>query len=155
MIRYFSIALIFLLSCGTAQPINSVELIRINTIQVGNLYGGGEEGFSRSVRVIHSLEEWHNLVKELGKINVFESDFDAHSFDFNKHHLFFCIDNVRSTGGYSLSVPNNVEQKEKTIVKVKINEPNGPAVEVLTQPFLLFSMVKTKNVEVQFIELMN
>ncbi len=145
----FFIAAIVLFACGTTQQINPNQLI-VTTIQTGNLYGAGDEVFKQSVRVIHSIEEWHNLVKELGKVNVFETDFDPHTFDFEHKRLFFCTDSVRNSGGYSLSVSNGVVMNNKTIVHVNIQSPQGTVAEVITQPYILFSMNKKGEIEVLF-----
>ncbi len=88
----------------------------------------------------------------MGKINVFETDFDAHTFDFENNSLYFCTDQVRSSGGYSLSVSNGKIVKNNVFVAVTIHSPQDVAAEVLTQPYILFSMERKDKVEIQFVE---
>ncbi len=138
-------------SCTSSKEVSTQEII-INTFQKGELYGAGEEGFQQSVHKITSVEEWHSLVKKLSKINIFETDFDAHTFNFEENALYFCADKVRNSGGFSLSVSNGKLIENKVIVEIKIHTPLDAAVEVLTQPFILFSMERRDNVEIQFVQ---
>ena len=144
------LAFFTLFSCSTSKDVSSKEVI-ITTHQKGELYGAGEEGFQQSIHKITSVEEWHSLVKNLGKINVFETDFDAHKFNLEKNVLYFCTDKVRNSGGFSLSVANGKLINHKVFVAIKIHAPQDAAVEVLTQPFILFSMERKDNVEIQFV----
>lgn len=141
---------LLIVGCGVKKEKPMVET-PTNLIQKGILFGAGEEGFEQSVLAIHSIDEWHDLVKKLGQVNVFETKFDAHSFDFENNRLFFCTDKVRSTGGYSLSLSNGKTIQEKVVVEIQISSPEEMAAEVLTQPYLLFSMKKVKKTEVVFI----
>ena len=145
-----TISFLFVLaSCGTTKEL-SVQNISTKTIQTGNLFGAGDEGFHQEVKEIKSIDDWHELVKKLGQVNVFETDFDAHSFDFEHKTLYFCTDKVRSTGGYSLSVSNGEMTDNTVLIHIHILSPQEMAAEVLTQPYVLFSMEKQEKVEIVF-----
>ena len=141
--------LFVLASCGTSKEL-PVQNLSTKTIQTGNLFGAGDEGFRQEVKEIKSIDDWHDLVKKLGQVNVFETDFDAHSFGFEHKTLYFCTDKVRSTNGYSLSVSNGEMKNNTVLIHIHILSPQEMAAEVLTQPYVLFSMEKQEKVEFVF-----
>ena len=123
--------------CGIVKPNPDEEAITITTIEVGTLTGAGEEGYNQAVIIINSIDEWNTITEKMNSVNTVNYNLKIDEFDFTSNILYIHFDKVRGTKGYSLSV-----QKKNNAIVLTSTRPTGPAAEMLSQPFLLFSTNK-------------
>lgn len=123
--------------CVVVKTSPSEGALIITTIEAGVLTGGGEEGYNQAVIAINSIDEWFTIAEGMNSVNRVNYNLKIEGFDFMNNNLYIYFDKLRSTSGYSLLV-----NEKKNAIVLTSTRPNGPAAEVLSQPFLLFSTNK-------------
>ena len=140
------IAALVLSSCATTKeatieaPLEHTP-IAIKEIGNGALFGYGSEGFGEvTSEIIQSQEEWQEFRLKLNKNNEAQKDV---SIDFEKRTVIGFFDAIRGSGGHSIEIVEVIETKEGLIAHYKCIQPEGDAIDVMTQPFYLISIPKT------------
>lgn len=109
-------------------------------LQKGNLHGDGQEDVSEGGMHIRSQSQYDMLI---GKMNSVNFEVQNTEIDFNEQSLIVLVDRVRSTAGYKLKIASVMEYPEEIVVSYKVIPPDGPAAEVISQPFAIYSIFKT------------
>ncbi len=86
----------------------------------------------------------------MNKVNSFKVEFDIDTFDFSANSLFVITDEVKSTGGYSLTAKNGIWRNEACIIGINTITPILPQIEILTQSVIIISTEKKENVTFRF-----
>lgn len=139
---YLFTLILVLVSCATSKESKDtlIDVVYPTIIEEGNLMGAGEEGFDQQVVEVKSAEDYYLVFKQMNMVNKVEVELDINSFHFDQNQLFIAFDKVRTTGGYSLKVMGvNVAS---SVFEIKSIAPTGPAIEVLTQPYVFISISK-------------
>ena len=124
------------------------ETIIVDTIGKNNLYGGGEEGISKSNLVINDSENWNNLITKMNSRSNVSNSFTETDIDFNKYQIIAVFDEVKYSGGYSIDIIDITENNGTVVIKIE-NLKKGDATSVITQPFHIIKIKKT-NKEIVF-----
>ena len=124
------------------------ETIIVDTIGKNNLYGGGEEGISKSNLVINDSENWNNLITKMNSRSNVSNSFTETDIDFTKYQIIAVFDEVKYSGGYSIDIIDITENNGTVVIKIE-NLKKGDATSVITQPFHIIKIKKT-NKEIVF-----
>ena len=133
----FKIAAIALILAGCTSSNEEGETLPFTTIGKGIL--GGGEGISKNDVVIHTKEEWENLMTAMGsnKMNIFSET----EIDFDNYQIIAVFDEVRNNGGWEIVVTKIKDYNEKIVITVKENAPRGSAVPcIMTQSYHIVKM---------------
>lgn len=87
-------------------------------------FGGREQG---AAVIVEDRAGWEKLWQELGKT--------APEADFGKHFAIAVFMGSRNTGGYTVVWEEPKEEKGRTVVRYKIQDPKGMAMQALTLPW--------------------
>jgi len=129
-------------------------LVSTIILQNDELNGAGKEGFSQSVVRITSASHWNEISEKLSIVNPFERNFDIHRIDFETTNLYVYTDKIRPTAGYELSISNSKKKEGSYNFNIQIKRPHGSFPDVITQPLLIFTIVKTTEIQgFSFLEL--
>ncbi len=134
-------------SCKTPQPIDEMEFatkteIPFTSISSGFLTGNGDEGIrGHEVRTIQSENQWETLRAEMNSVNETQ---EAVTFDFDQTTVLAYFDEIRPSGGYAVQIVSVIETNDAVDVSVKFTSPSDVAIEIMTQPFHIVSIPKTK-----------
>lgn len=149
------IIIMSLVSCKTTQPIDDIETatntnIEFKTINSGFLTGNGGEGIgSNEVFVIKSEGDWAMLRAKMNSVNETQKEV---SIDFEQTTVLAYFDEIRPSGGYAVEIISVIDQEDGVEVTARFKKPFDAAIEIMTQPFHIVSIPKTKK-RVRFISL--
>lgn len=115
----------------------------LQLISKGSLHGVGKEGIKAQKTIIVSEGEWHALLEKMNSVNNVSENFKNKEIDFSKEIVIAIFDEVKGTGGHTISVSQVQETVEEVIVNVRKTAPEGMATTVITQPYYLAKMKKT------------
>ncbi len=136
-----------LVSCKTPQPIDEIEFatkteIPFTGISSGYLTGNGDEGIrGHEVRTIQSENNWETLRAEMNSVNETQKEV---SIDFDQNTVLAYFDEIRPSGGYAIEIVSVIETNDAVEVSAKFTKPTEAAIEIMTQPFHIVSIPKTK-----------
>ena len=136
-----------LVSCKTPQPIDEMEFatkteIPFSSISGGYLTGNGDEGIKgHEVRIIQSEGNWEILRAEMNSVNQTQNEV---SIDFDQSTVLAYFDEIRPSGGYGVQIVSVIETNNEIQVSAKFTHPTDVAIEVMTQPYHIVSIPKTK-----------
>jgi hypothetical protein len=129
-----------LYSCITPARIEEPGVtVSHSILKEGALHGDGQEGLQGG-KIANSKEEWKSLQSQMNTVNNVT---DGIAVDLHTQTVVGYFDKVRSTAGYSISITSVQEFSSKIVVTYRIKGPEGPAAEVITQPFVLLTIPKT------------
>ena len=118
------------------------EPITYSLIAEGNLYGDGAEGITAQKIVITANEEWQTLISKMNTVNDESKNFSEIKIDFTKYIVIAVFDNIKSNGGHSISL--DIDQStDKIIVHTTYNSPQGMAITIMAQPYIIVKIRKT------------
>jgi hypothetical protein len=143
----FVIIAMTLSSCKTPQPIDEMEFatkteIPFTNISSGYLTGNGDEGIGGlEVRIIQSEGNWEILRAEMNSVNPTQNEV---SIDFDQNTILAYFDDIRPSGGYAIQIVSVIETNDEIQVSTKFTLPTDAAVDIMTQPFHIVSIPKTK-----------
>jgi hypothetical protein len=134
---------LLVLSCKTNVESSKMEKVDSFLIAKGNLYGSGAEGLTAQNLVIDNQGDWNSLVNKMDSVNKVSDTFEETKIDFSKFNVIAVFDEVKGSGGYSLELTINSNSKNR-IVNVSRLAPEGSATTVMTQPFYIVKIAKSK-----------
>ena len=119
----------------------------------GNLFGNGAEGFKKENIVISSKKEWKFFLSKFDTTNKVSKTFE-NAIDFSEEMIVICLDNVRSSGGFSVEIIEVIKEASTTLIKVKFKSPKPMDMvnSVIIQPYHIVKINK-KNKKIKFLEL--
>jgi serine kinase of HPr protein (carbohydrate metabolism regulator) len=119
----------------------------------GNLFGNGAEGFKKENIVISSKKEWKFFLTKFDTTNKVSKTFE-NAIDFSEEMIVICLDNVRSSGGFSVEIIEVIKEASTTLIKVKFKSPKPMDMvnSVIIQPYHIVKINKT-NKKIKFLEL--
>ena len=115
----------------------------LSLIGQGSLYGNGDEGFTQQNIVISNEEDWTDFINSVDSYNEVSSSFSETDIDFDLYDVFAIMDQVRSSGGYAVSIDTVYETSEDVIVDVLASTPEGLVTTVITQPYYIAKYPKS------------
>jgi len=123
------------------------------TLSKGNLFGNGAEGFKKENIVISSKKEWKFFLSKFDTTNKVSKTFE-NAIDFSEEMIVICLDNVRSSGGFSVEIIEVIKEASTTLIKVKFKSPKPMDMvnSVIIQPYHIVKINKT-NKKIKFLEL--
>ena len=123
------------------------------TLSKGNLFGNGAEGFKKENIVISSKKEWKFFLSKFDTTNKVSKTFE-NAIDFSEEMIVICLDNVRSSGGFSVEIIEVIKEASTTLIKVKFKSPKPMDMvnSVIIQPYHIVKINK-KNKKIKFLEL--
>jgi hypothetical protein len=138
-------------------PQNTIVKLNVNVfpknvtwvqIAQGNLYGHGEEGFSREGVVIKTDSEWEAFKQKINRTNnVVDMYFIEKKIDFSTYQIIAVFDEVKGSGGWSIDITQIIEWQDKITVYAE-NMGKGNGTRVITQPFQIVKIpVSEKAIE--------
>lgn len=141
-------ALIAVQACSVAEEVPNEKPtevftesnISMNKTATGYLTGNGEEKINEGGMVINSQSDWDALV---GKMNSVNDAIDVQSIDFNRLTVLAYFDQIRGSGGYSVDIPELMTEGNKLVATVRKTAPTGDQIEIMTQPFVIVTILKT------------
>jgi hypothetical protein len=134
---------LLVLSCKTNVESSKMEIVESFLIAKGNLYGAGSEGIPAQNLIIDNQTDWNNLKKKMDSVNKVSDTFKETTIDFSKFNVIAVFDEVKGSGGHSLELTIN-SNSENRIVNVSHLAPEGSATTVMTQPFYIVKIAKSK-----------
>ncbi|MEE9407989.1 MAG: protease complex subunit PrcB family protein [Polaribacter sp.] len=123
------------------------------SLSKGNLFGAGEKGFKKENIVISSNEEWKSFLSKIDATNKVSETFE-NAIDFSKEMIVVAVDEVRSTGGFSVEIIEVVKDGDTFLIKVKSKGPKplDMVTTAIIQPYHIVKINKTRK-EIKFIDL--
>lgn len=122
------------------------HLVDFTPIMNATLYGDGEEGFTQGGIVIRNEQELENFRTKANSVN---ETMEGIAVDFNKEMLLVYVDQVRGNAGHSLEFELIHETESSITAEIK-HEVSEMAAEVISQPFVVVSVLKSDK-EVKFV----
>ncbi|HIB37925.1 protease complex subunit PrcB family protein [Mesonia sp.] len=144
---YICIA-IFMFSCNSAK---NTQLMVPKVISEGDLYGSGSEVLMSQNTVIATKTEWKELVAKINATNQTLTKDQIDAIDFDEESVIVLIDQQRNTGGHKIEIGETYSQNGIVYFTIKKTHPEGMATSVMTQPYYLATIPKTKQ-EIEFKE---
>lgn len=122
----------------------SVDPIDNDTVLMaqGSLHGAGDEGISEQNTVITNEADWNNLLSQMNSVNDESSNFVESDIDFSTHRAVAVFDEVRPSGGFGVEL-NVVTTDDKVMIEVIKGSPDGAAITVITQPYIIVKLPKS------------
>lgn len=143
------LALIFVVSCkchksNSSMANDNAKMGETTSILIakGNLYGSGEEGFTKQNMVIESQSDWEELMTQMNKVNNVSKSFTETKIDFSKNSVIAVFNDVKGSGGHKIELDIS-ETSEHTLVTVNYISPTGIATTAMTQPYYIVKIAKT------------
>ena len=149
MTREILILFAFILLMGCINPINGFQSFAISPVQIGsgNLYGNGNEKITKQNLVVASNLAWTELMARMNSVNNETHTFTETDVDFSKFIVLAIFDEVKGSGGYSISIKGIQENQDNMTVTVQQTAPAGSAFAVMTQPYCIVKIpVTTKKI---------
>lgn len=138
---FVTLVLLFVFNCKSTENQAKMAKEDIVLIGKGNLHGSGSEGIEKQNLVITSSEEWQDLLNKINSVNKVSDSFSETDIDFSKYTVVAVFDDIRESGGYSLSLAFQ-ETTDKVLVEVLRKTPDGIATSVITQPYYIVKLPK-------------
>ncbi len=132
---------IFSLSCNSNDDNSEMTNVEFTLIAKDNLYGNGGEGIVEQNMVISSQTAWNELIAQMNSVNNVSDNFTETDVNFSEYTVIAVFDEIKSSSGHSLEL-NIMSNSENIIVDITDITPNGNALTVITQPFII---VKIEN----------
>ena len=125
--------------------------LMLTLINADVLYADGEENISAGNLIVENEQDWEDLLEKIDAVNSESENFTETEIDFETYWVIACFDKVRGASGYSITISALEETKNDVKLHVKRNSPDGINASVITQPYYLAKIPKTKK-EIVFIE---
>ncbi|MBW2960308.1 protease complex subunit PrcB family protein [Mesonia aestuariivivens] len=139
---------VFMFSCNSAKD---MQHMAPKVISEGNLYGSGSEGLTQQNTIITNETEWKEFIARVNSTNEVIKKEQASKIDFDEHNVIAIIDQQRTTGGHKIEIGETYTQNGIVYFTIKKSHPEGMATSVMTQPYYLAAIPKTKQ-EIEFKE---
>jgi hypothetical protein len=140
------IVALFIGCSGTNLNFQSILISPIQ-IGVGNLYGNGNEKITKQNLVISNNLAWTELMVKMNSVNNETQNLNETNIDFSKFVVLAIFDEVKVSGGYSISIKGILENQDNLTVTVQHTAPAGYAYAVMTQPYCIVKIpVTTKEI---------
>ncbi len=157
----FTLSLL-LVSCASSEEVHqtevteeveetAAELLLLETIHQGALFGAGEEGIPQMNKVIRSYTEWLAFIKQMDSVNPVSQEFNDQSLNFDQDMVIVCFDQVRESGGYQMHIKTAVGYAERIDLFYERVQPEEMATSVMTQPYSI-AKIPQSELPVTFIE---
>lgn len=131
-------------SCSSSSDADfesrNVEAVLIGK---GNLYGNGAENITRQNRVIYTTADWNNLMQQMDTRNPVSATFSETDIDFGAYQVIAVFDEIKNSGGHTIDITAIAENQNNITVTVQ-NLNTGGATSVMTQPFHIVKIPKSK-----------
>ena len=118
-------------------------------ISSANLYGNGNEGFTKQDIVVYDSVSWNNLMTKMNSVNNVTNEFTETNIDFTSYSVIAVFDKVLGNSGNSVNILSVIENGNNVTVKLEFNHNTGSGLTVMTQPFQIVKIPvldKTKTV---------
>lgn len=131
------LVLCILLVCCSGSKVSTSQSTNAQDLQfvIDGSFNHEHESLANKRWVISSQSE---LESTFSMESNFIDYFKRNPFDFETYELLVATDVVRTTGGYSVNIQYDGEDKDTIFFKVKINSPEG----MVTFPVLIPYQVK-------------
>lgn len=138
---------LFLISCDTYNTTDtnqqkSIEPMTYTIIAQGDLHGDGAEDISAQKTVITDDQNWQALITKMDAVNNESEKFSEITIDFSEYMLIAVFEEIKGNGGYSIDL-NITADTENIIVHSTTNAPQGMAITVMTQPYIIVKLPKS------------
>ncbi|WP_299098539.1 hypothetical protein [uncultured Winogradskyella sp.] len=117
--------------------------VEATLISKGNLYGSGSEGLEKQNLVITNENDWTQLLNQIDSVNKVSSGFSETKIDFSKYDVIAVFESVKGSGGHKIDVAVSTTSDNK-LIQVKHSAPIGNATSVMTQPYYIAKILKSK-----------
>jgi len=136
-----------LLSCQSeeSEPLaTNTNPSSVEFTEIGDGELMGSENFEESKLVISNEEQWSALKSQMDTYNHYSEFFTETQIDFTQHKIIVVIDELRTSGGYNITIASITQNNNQLVVDVD-NTGGGPgnAATVMTQPFHIVKIPHT------------
>ena len=138
---FFTVA--FFIGCTENNLDFQSILISPTQIGAGNLYGNGNEKITKQNLVIATNLAWTELIGKMNSVNNETKNFAETNIDFSKFMVLAIFDEVKGSGGFSISIKEILENQDNLTVTVQQTAPTGSAFAVMTQPYCIVKIPGT------------
>lgn len=137
-------------NCGTTKNGESKGLLTAYRNEThGNLYNA-----EAVVLGGYDISTEEQLDALMNKLDANEAGFEKPAVDFSESSLIFYFDQIRGTSGHVVSIGSIFEYDTHVMVTLVLEHPEGPAAEVITQPYVYVEIFKTSK-EIRYTVLEN
>ena len=139
--------LVSVLSCKSnkiQEHDSKIKNSEFNLIAKGDLYGAGGEGIAKQNAVIENQSDWELLMTQMNTTNNVSDSFKETEIDFSKYAIIVVFSSVKGNGGNSIELEISTSSEHNTVVAVTYVSSTGYATNVMTQPFYIAKIAKTK-----------
>ncbi len=124
------------------KPAMQENVVQSKPISEGSLLGDGQEGIAGPNEVIIQTEaQWEALYTKMNSVNPTQKEV---SIDFEQRTILAYFDQIRPLGGYAVEIVKVTEINEIITARVKFTIPEGNSIDIMTQPYSIVSIPKTK-----------
>ncbi|MEI6142230.1 MAG: protease complex subunit PrcB family protein [Mariniphaga sp.] len=103
--------------------------------------------FAKQNLVIASNLAWTELIGKMNSVNNETRNFTETDIDFSKFIVLAIFDEVKGSGGYSITIKGILENQDNLTVTVLQTSPTGSSLAVMTQPYCIVKIpVTTKKI---------
>lgn len=141
--KMFALLLTVLLQGCSSDGNQESRVIDAVLIGKGNLYGNGDENIPRQNVVIYSPADWSLLMQKMDTRNPVSNSFSETNIDFNAFQIIAVFDEIKGNGGHTIDI-TQVTENEATIIVTLQNLNTGGGTSVMTQPFHIVKIPKSK-----------
>lgn len=140
---YMMILAVVLQSCASGDNDASRADNRSVLIGKGELYGNGAENIPRQNIVLYNQSDWNNLIQKMNTVNPVSREFSETNIDFNNFQVIAVFDEIKRSGGHSIDITEITENEDTIVVRVQ-NLNTGGGISVMTQPYHIVKIPKSK-----------
>lgn len=130
-------------SCSSSEADFESRNVEAVLIGKGNLYGNGAENITRQNRVIYNTADWNSLMQQMDTRNPVSATFSETTIDFDNFQVIAVFDEIKNSGGHTIDITAIAENENNITVTVQ-NLNTGGATSVMTQPFHIVKIPKSK-----------
>src|SRR5690606_6896479 len=115
--------------------------IEYTLIGKGEDITGGDSVDSANL-VFNNTDEWNDFLATIDDISNVSNTFTETEIDFANYQIIAVIDEVKTTGGFSINITNVIEFSDNITVEVERPLPGGDSA-VMTQPYHIIKIPKS------------
>lgn len=137
----------FIVSCQNdeGQPLTSGnDPIAVGFTLIGDGELMGDENITGSNLVIDNEADWNALKTQMDLFNPYSQYFTETDIDFSAYKVIAVIDELRTSGGYDITIASITDNDGQLVVDVENSNPTEANVTtVMTQPFHIIKIPNT------------
>ena len=139
---FFSLVLLFTLSCINNNDNNDFQPQTITPILIGKDRINGDEGIQEQKIVVSNQTTWTQLMNAMNATNNVTNNFSTTTIDFDNFQLLVVFDKIKTAQGHNINITNATENSNNIVVTV--HTPTTPDfLPVMNQPFQIVKIPKS------------